>query len=175
MGLSAGDEEATFVYHKAGPEKTLVIRYQPQLTSQFTGFGITLRASNVEKSAGVNLLIAPQAEQQIEAPKWVVACTVRNNAGDSLKTVGSLLTISEPVVTFGRMTGSCWLKLIQKKSIVSSFYSADGKNWVQVSSITQRRPPKEAGIIVYSGIKGISTTVKLDQYSLNSAQVAIPE
>jgi len=166
MGLRNSAEDATFVHHQTVPGKALVIRYQPQLTSQFTGFGITLRAGSAEKSAGVNLLIAPQAEQNIEAPKWVVSCTVRNHAGDSLKTAGSLLTISEPVVTFGRMTGSCWLKLVQKKDTVSSFFSADGKNWVQVSSITQRRPLKEAGIIVYSGIKGISTTVKLDHVQL---------
>jgi hypothetical protein len=166
LGFAGDKEQATYIHHKLAPYQTLAIHYQPQLTSQFTGFGISFRQSAKEKGTGVNLLIYPEVSQQLEAPKWVVTCTARLHPGDSLTRVGATLDIKEPVVSFNRMTGDCWLKLVQAQNQVKAFYSAEGKDWQLIGTVARNLSLTEAGIIVFSGLEAVSTTVRFDQVRL---------
>jgi len=166
LGFTGNEEQATYIHHKLVPYQTLAIHYQPQLTSQFTGFGISFRQSAKEKGIGVNLLIYPEVSQQLEAPKWVVTCTARLHPGDSLTQVGATLDIKEPVISFNRMTGGCWLKLVQEQNQVNAFYSADGKDWQLIGTVARNLSLTEAGIIVFSGLEAVSTTVRFDQVRL---------
>ena len=70
-------------------------------------------------------------------------------------------------LTFGRMTGPCRLKLVYIGSSISGFYSSDGKDWILTGNVNigQEVFPM-AGIIVRSGLKEETTTVKVDKLSL---------
>jgi hypothetical protein len=161
-GPMDNNEQMTFVHRAIGNEQALIVRYVPQLSSQFTGFGISFRAAG----ASVNLIVSPKSSAQVEAPGWVVQLSGRETNSANFQLLPPSAPLQEPLVTFSRMTGYCWLKLVRQDNTYSGFYSADGKEWVNVGEIEMNVPVKAAGMLVYSGIQHMTTTVKFDQVSL---------
>ena len=72
----------------------------------------------------------------------------------------------EPVVTYGRLTGICWLRLQKKEDTVKGYISMDGKTWEPAGTTTFKGNKCLAGIAVASGIAGQTTTLMFDSLEI---------
>jgi len=162
-GARSEKGEEPLLVRSVNPEKNVfTFRYVPQLTSQFTSFGMSFGKSP-KVSPDIVLLVLPSKSGQIEAPEWGIQLRVKGATNDSLKTVYRSSPLSEPIVTFNRMTGYCWLKLECTNETCAAFFSADGKNWQPAGvSKLDTNVLSTAGIIVNSNLKDTTTTVQLD-------------
>ncbi|WP_448700608.1 alginate lyase family protein [Mucilaginibacter sp. AW1-3] len=160
-----GSGETPFLVHQVpGTDPTFIVRYVPQLSSQFTNFGISLMGAE-PTSPQVSLTVAPQKSSQVEAPEWRVQLKVKKENSDTLAIISSQ-ALPEPFVTFSRLTGHCWLKLEYRGASCAAFYSSDGGTWVPAGSIPVKRQAfSKAGIMVSSGL-AVTTNVQFDHVSI---------
>jgi hypothetical protein len=139
---------------------TIIARFVPQTSSQFSQFGLMLRASS---GADAALLISPEAGRNVEAPGWQAQLLVRESAGVAATVRAASENFSEPRVTFGRLTGNCWLKLERSGDTVNGSISSDGKTWTQVGAATVALKQKLfIGLCAGSRIATVATTVMFD-------------
>jgi hypothetical protein len=142
---------------------TIVSRFVPQTSSQFSKFGLMMRETPAANAAFVGLLISPVVGKNAEVPGWRAQLIVRESGGAPAIVCAISDLLSEPMVTFSRMTGCCWLKLERTGENVSGSLSADGKEWTLIG--TAKTPLKEkafAGMAVCSGISNVATAVTFD-------------
>jgi len=168
MGLDSLADQFHFSYKALKGDGSIVLRFVPQPSSQFSSFGITMHDGLSESSAHVSLVIYPGKTSQIEAPDWHLRVISRNASGKSalVNSIGPVLT--EPTVTFGRLTGYYWLKLLRKGNLFIAYGSADGKTWTETGSVKVLLKKKVyAGISVASGLKEKTTTVFFDNVAVN--------
>jgi hypothetical protein len=164
LGLGNPEDKANFLTRTVDGNALLQARYVPQLSSQFTGFGLTFCESIDQPGNTVELLVSPQSSRQVEAPGWVVQLRIRSRESDSSKVIFTSPVLNEPAVTFSRLTGHLWLKLQRKENQFNAAYSTDGKEWITAGSVQMKLANSiQTGVMVYSGIKEVTTTVKFDQ------------
>ncbi|HEU5397018.1 MAG TPA: alginate lyase family protein [Verrucomicrobiae bacterium] len=108
--IGGSADQFHFVCTNIDGDGVVIARFVPQPSSQFSQFGLMLRDSVAANAADVALLIRPESTGQIEAPHWTVSLLSRASDGAEAKSVNGE-KLSAPAVTFGRMTGPCWLKL----------------------------------------------------------------
>ena len=134
----------------------LTVRFLPQPSSQFTTMGLTMR-SLTDSNAAVGLLLSPGKSGSAEAPVWMV----------QMKKDEPGIALAEPIVTYGRLTGYCWLRLERKGGHFIGYVSADGERWTLVGS-TDAELGKQllAGVSVASGMAGLGTTVFFDRLTV---------
>jgi len=162
-----GSEKIPFLTHRLSvADPTLVIRYVPQFSSQFTSLGISILDEN--RSPLACLTLVPHKSSQIEAPEWLIQLKAKKAGADSLSMFFSSPPLSYPFVTFGRMTGYCWLKIAYRAGNCNAFYSADGETWMVAGSVPIKRSLfSEAGILVSSNIDSVTTNVKFDHVDIH--------
>jgi hypothetical protein len=142
-------------------------RFVPQTSSQSSQLGLMMRETSVADSACVALLISPESGPNAEAPVWRAELVVRRAAGAATVVHDSGLALSDPTVTFGRLTGYCWLKLERAGNSFTGSISADGNTWTQIGATTvvmSRKP--SAGLAVCSRLPAVTTTVTLDNVTV---------
>jgi hypothetical protein len=167
-GFAGTNDQFQFAYRPLKGNGSIIARFVPQTSSQFSQFGLMLRASPAAGSAAVALLISPHFNQDVEAPGWRAQLIVRDAAGASARVVGSGGTLSEPIVTFGRLTGYCWLKLERTGNRFVASFSSDGKTWTHIGLATiALKPELSAGLTVCSRLRGITTAVKFDHVTVS--------
>ena len=118
----------------------------------------------------VSLLLYPGKTDQIEAPNWHARLLAREKSGvpTVVKNMGPGLT--EPVVTHGRLTGYCWLRLQRKGDRFTSFVSNDGNSWIELGNVSlPLRKTLYVGLTVCSGMPN-STTIQFDQVSISEVK-----
>jgi hypothetical protein len=136
----------------------------PQVSSQFSGFGLAIREGLKDNDIQTALIVKPELNGQPESPGWHTRLVFRAAKDSTIKDIASGPVLSEPVVTFSRLTGYYWLRLQQKGDVISAYSSADGKNWVKTGSVViQAKKQLLAGLVVSSGLTSISTVIKFDQ------------
>ena len=141
----------------------IVARFIPQTTSQFSKFGLMMREAPAADAASVTLLISPEAGRNVEAPGWQAQLTVHESTGAASIVRAASEKFSEPMVTFGRLTGYCWLKLERSGNTFTGSISSDGKTWTQVGAATVALKRKVlVGLPVCSRLAGITTTAMFD-------------
>lgn len=142
----------------------ITARYVPQISSQFSSFGLMMREGPESRSAKVALIITPRASGNIEEPRWGVQLLSRPATGDK-EIIGHAGTgLTAPVVSYGRLTGYCWLRLRRHGHTFTGYFSTDGKSWTNVGSVMVALKKRiYAGLAVRSGLQKITTTVKFDQ------------
>ena len=163
MGLDSLADQFHYTYQSIKGNGSIVLRFVPQPSSQFSSFGITMRDGLSENSAHISIIIYPGKTSQIEAPNWHLQFITRETPGSAaaIKNKGSFL--ADPVVTHGRFTGYYWLKLERIGDAFTAFGSTDGQTWTEAGSATI--PFKRiiyAGIAVSSGIKSKTTRLMFD-------------
>lgn len=162
-GLDSLTDELYSVSQLLNENGEITVRYVPQLSSQFTSFGITIREGFAANAAHVSLTINPGKTEQIEAPNWHVQFLKRAREDEVVKCLSTVSNLPVTVVTNGRLTGYYWMRLKRKDKKVGAFVSVNGTEWESVgSSDFTSNQPLYIGFIAASGMPN-STVVKLDQ------------
>jgi hypothetical protein len=138
-----------YIYASLAGDGGMRIRFDPEPSSQFSSMGIMMRSSIGEKAAFVGLMVNPGKGSSMEAPAWNVQLTNKE-----------AVLLPAPIVTYGRLTGACWLRLERKGDVFTGYYSVDGVKWVLVGSVSASLGNKLLiGVPVASGILHRTTTV----------------
>lgn len=167
MGLDSIRDQFEFVYTTWSGNGTITARYVPQISSQFTSFGLVVRDGLAANKPQVALMVRPELSGQPEAPHWFTRLYSWTAPENTRKTVASSQVLAAPVVTFSRLTGYYWLRLQRKRKELSGYSSIDGKSWVKIGSIVLPiRKQVLLGLAVASGLETVSTTVYFDQVDL---------
>jgi hypothetical protein len=155
-------------------DSVMVARWVPQTSSQFSKFGLMMRETSAADAANVALLISPESGRNVEAPGWQAQLTVREATGAASAVRATSEDFSGPMVTFGRLTGGCWLKLERSGNTFTGSISADGKTWTQVGAATVVLKHKLlAGLPVCSRLSGITTTAMFDNVTVTDSAAKI--
>ncbi|MGH7951040.1 MAG: glycoside hydrolase family 97 N-terminal domain-containing protein, partial [Limisphaerales bacterium] len=169
--IGGTNDEFQFAFAPVNGNCTIVARFVPQTSSQFSKFGLMMRATTAADAANVSFLISPQAGRNIEAPGWRAELSARKVAGAETTLCAASENFSEPAVTFGRLTGFVWLKLQRSGGNFIGSISLDGKSWTQVGSATVALKQKLfVGLAVCSRLPKITTTVKFDNVTMTDGK-----
>jgi hypothetical protein len=164
--LDSTNDVLHFTYQLLSGNGEIIARFVPQPSSQFSEMGLMMREGMKDNSPFVSLMIYPAKTAQIELPDWRVKLITRINTGERADTNSVSFSLTEPAVTWGRLTGYVWLRLQRKGNKFAGFISYDGKTWQQLSSVLV--PLKKnlfAGFSVSSGMPDL-TTVFFDHVSI---------
>ena len=154
-GLMQPADEGQFV---ALPEAVsqITARFVPQTASQFVMFGLACRSGFLADAPAVSLLVLPGSG----AGRWR-GWHVRLIARDSSGVVSTLSDepLTPPVVTYGRLVGSVWLRLASRRSLVEAAFSTDGATW-NLAGQSNCPAGSRMGLIAASGIPEVASTVR---------------
>ena len=168
MGVDSTNDEFQFVYRPLNGDGVITARVAPQPGSQFSNMGLMMRESLTDNSPFVSILIYPGKTGQIEAPSWHARLVVRKNTGAESEVSHYGDPLTAPAVTWGRLTGYVWLRLQRKGNTFTGFTSYDNMHWTNTGTITlSLKENLLVGLPVASGIKNVSTILKIDNVSLN--------
>ncbi|HEU6449361.1 MAG TPA: alginate lyase family protein [Verrucomicrobiae bacterium] len=166
-GFDGKLDQFQFGFRPFDGDGTIVARFVPQTSSQYSESGLMLRASTAADAVGIGLLILPTIADDLEAPSWRAELIVRNSAKAAAKVCAVSRDFSEPMVTFGRLTGYCWLKLKRAGASFTASFSSDGKNWNEIGTVTVPVQSQIfAGLMASSRIPEIRTTVRFDNVKI---------
>jgi hypothetical protein len=159
-------------FHFAGAplegDGTIVARFVPQVSSQFSKFGLMIRESAAAGAANVSLLISPRSgEGGLERPEWSASIAVRPSAGATTSIVHGE-DLPPPFVSNGRLLEPYWLKLERRRNIFTGSISSDGQNWTAVgwTTVSPVRP-MFIGLAVCSRLKTVTTRVQFDHVAIS--------
>lgn len=165
-GVDSTADETQFTYRQLTGNGEITLRFVPQPSSQFSEMGLTFRDGTGNNSPQVSLVLYPGRTEQIEAPAWQVRLVTRSLPGESAEVNNTPAGLTEPAVTFGRLTGYCWLRLQRKGNKFFGYSSYDGKTWTEAGSVSVPIAAKAlVGFSVASGMPN-ATTVFFDNVSV---------
>lgn len=168
--LDSTSDEFHFTYQPLLNDGEIIARFVPQTSSQFSEMGLMLREGLNDNSPFVSLTIYPAKTADIELPDWRVKLITRFAKGESTDTGAISFSLSEPAVTWGRLTGYVWLRLQRKGDNFTASISYDGIIWKQSPDIFLSLNKKVfTGLSVSSGMAG-STTVFFDHVSIQQTK-----
>lgn len=160
----AGDQ-FQFAHTPLDGDGELTARYVPQVSSQFSCFGLMMRASLTSGSAHAALLLMPVSggRMSVETPGWYARLLTRSAEGAVTSTTASSASLAAPYVTWGRLTGACWMKLARAGDTFTASISEDGKRWTTVGRATLALPRRlEIGLAACSRLERVTTRVVFD-------------
>lgn len=166
--IGGTNEQFGFASAPLAGDGAVIARYVPQVSSQFTRFGLTMREATSPGAPAVSLLLEPGAGESIEAPSWKARWSARERSGVSPAAPDSEQGLSAPAITHGRLTGPVWLKLERCGNQFTALISTNGSAWIAIGASTM--PLKRsllAGLVVCSGIKERATVVTFDHVAIN--------
>jgi len=156
-------DECQFACVALDGDGTVAARFVPQTSSQVSAFGLMMRESLEPNAANVALLISPVLGKDVEAPGWRAGLVVRGSAGAASEVQASSARFGEPMVTFGRMTGPCWLRLVRSGNDFVGLISPDGRTWKRVGTVrASLKRQLQGGLAVCSGLAEVTTAVAFD-------------
>jgi hypothetical protein len=156
-GLMQPIDEGHFVA-AASHASRIEVRFIPQTASQFAAFGLACRSGFEANAPSVTLLILP-ADDEHRGGGWHVQLMVRDSGGHVTTMSDSPLTA--PVVTYGRLMKSVWLRLESKGSLLQAAFSTDGSVWIPAGQ-APRVEESRIGLIAASGIPEVATSVRFE-------------
>ncbi len=167
--IGGTNDEGHFTFRPLEDGGTIVARFVPQTSSQYSRFGLMMRSASGANAAHVSLLLTPEANGRIEEPSWHVRLVSRGSLGADTALCAASETLSAPPVLFGRLTGFCWLKLERSGDTVTGSSSLDGMAWTQIGTAAVSLPRRlSVGLVVCSGLDGITTRVMFDNVTVSS-------
>nr|WP_321376576.1 alginate lyase family protein [uncultured Bacteroides sp.] len=156
-----------YLYRTLSDQGSLTVRFVPQLSSQFSSFGLMVRQTLNGKREWAALVIRPEKTGAIEAPDWQVHWLSQTIIGAKENADTFVSSLKAPTVTFGRLTGEYWLKLALKNGKLVSMVSENGTEWRKAGTVAWKANNATIGIVVASGIETGTTTVQLDNVKFN--------
>jgi len=160
------EDHCTMLFQPLNRSTGIMMRYVPQFSAQTTQLGLTIRSSQDANATGILLLLRPASQPNPESPGWQVQFLKRLENG-RVQVIATSEELKYPVVTFGRMTGSLWLKINKARNHFASSYSVDGRRWIPLGKADfSSRTHTLAGVLAASGSKLIDTQVTIDKLKL---------
>jgi len=115
----------------------------------------------------VSLTISPSKTADVELPDWRVKMLVRFAANERIDTSAISFSLSEPAVTWGRLTGYVWLRMQRNGNFFKGFISYDRKKWKPIFGIVlPLNKSLLTGLSISSGMAN-PTTVFFDNVSID--------
>ncbi|MBN1361100.1 MAG: glycoside hydrolase family 97 catalytic domain-containing protein [Sedimentisphaerales bacterium] len=167
--LGGTSDQLHLTYVPMSGDGVITARYVPQLSSQFTEFGLMMRESLDTDAAHASVLVTPQFGRNVEAPGWYARLMTRATAGvETIARDGERL--DTPYVSNGRLLGHCWLRLGRQGDTFSVSVSTDGQAWIPVGATTAAlKDDLLVGLGVCSGLATVTTVVKFDNVTVSTA------
>ena len=162
MRIDSVNSGYQYLYRTLSAQGTLTVRFVPQLSSQFSSFGLMVRQLVNDKERWAALVIRPEKTGAIEAPDWQIHWLSQTTVGTKGHTDAFVSSLKAPVVTFGRLTGEYWLKLALKNGRITAAISENGTEWRDTGTVVWKSNDATIGIAVASGIETRTTTVRFD-------------
>ncbi|WP_207531774.1 alginate lyase family protein [Desertivirga arenae] len=160
-GLDSLNDSYHFAAVPLKQDMEITLRYVPQLSSQFSSFGISIRESESKQSRHLSLSINPGKTELIEAPAWHARLSQRLKSGQPLQLLNLVQKLPDTAVTFGRLTGYYWLRLKKEGSAVKAYVSSNGQAWTPAGSAILNFQKGWLGIFAASGMAN-ETVVNFD-------------
>jgi len=144
----------------------LVARFVPPFSSQFTKFGVMIRASHEADAPQVSLLFTNVRGSNVERPGWRANFVTRTTRGADAQVMASSPTLPAPYVTYGRMLKPYWLKIERNGDRYVGSISPDGSEWTEVgrAEVPLGENPL-AGLPACSSLRTVTTRVMYDHVS----------
>jgi hypothetical protein len=101
----------------------LTARLSPFLASQVAAVGLMLRTDETANAPMVALSVS--ASSGGERPQWIVSLLSREKAGEAFRMVNAL-PLDGPIVAWGRIVDSIWLRLSRDHGELRALLSKDG-------------------------------------------------
>lgn len=148
----------------AAPDGTsrIVVRFIPQVASQFAEFGLACRPGLRADVPAVALLVQP-GKGMGRSRVWNIRLMVRDQSG--AVTTNSDEPLTFPMVTYGRLVSPVWLQMEFANSLIEAAFSCDGERWSSAGKSTCPAGGR-LGLIASSGISEVSTAVRFEIVSL---------
>jgi hypothetical protein len=164
-------DQFQFASRPTDGDATVTARFVPQPSSQFSKFGVMLRAGDAPNAAQVAVLVDSDPKADRESPGWRARLAIRATAGANTEVIASQ-SLAEPILSYGRLTGGFWLRLERAGNTFRGALSFDGKTWMSLGSADAALPAKtRVGLAVCSRIAN-TTTVKFDRVAVTNAPPA---
>jgi hypothetical protein len=125
-------DEFQWLHLPLAGDGALVARFVPQFSSQFSRFGLLMRAGQDAGAPQVALLFTNARDAGVERPNWRADLVTRAAAGAEARKVASSPNLPAPHVTYGRMLEPYWLKLQRQADAYVGSISPDGVTWTEV-------------------------------------------
>ncbi|MDD4822799.1 MAG: alginate lyase family protein [Bacteroidales bacterium] len=168
MGMDSVNSSYHYVYRTLSAQGSLTIRFVPQLSSQFSSFGLMVRQTLNAQGKWAALLIRPEKTKEIEAPDWQVH-QLSQMTGSSKGYIDTFVcSLKTPTVTFGRLTGEYWLRMALKNGKLTAAVSENGTDWHEAGTVAWKANAATIGIVVASGIETRTTTVQFDSVKFSN-------
>jgi hypothetical protein len=165
--IGGASDQGHFASYALEGDGSIIVRFVPQTSSQFSKFGLTWRDGCNPEAANVSLLVGFEPGLADEQRAWKVSLTTRASAAtdSTVQHVGDKLP--EPAVIHGRLTGFLWLKLERAGDTYTGSVSLDGTSWTP-AGIAKASVPRNglAGLLVCSRLAGVTTTVMFDHVAI---------
>jgi len=166
-GLEKTGDGFHYTFFPVKGNAMLECRIDPQPVSQFSMIGLMLRKDLTEGAPFVSLFLYPGRTEHIEEPDWHTRFEVRTKQDGEITAVAKGAGLTAPAVTFGRLTGSYWLRVQKRGNRVTAFVSYDRAQWREAgSSPADPGNSRFLGIAVASGMDN-STKVRIGGVRVN--------
>lgn len=162
MGIDSVNSSYHYVYRTLPAQGSLTVRFVPQLSSQFSSFGLMVRQTSNAQGKWAALVIRPEKMKEIEAPEWQIHQLSQMTASSKGYIDTFVSSLKAPTVTFGRLTGEYWLRLALKNGKLMAAVSENGTDWHEAGTVAWKANAATIGIVVASGIETRTTTVQFD-------------
>ncbi len=168
--IGGNSDQFHFMYVPLTGDGTITARYVPQISSQFSKFGLMMREDCDNSSAHVSLLIMPHFDANIEQPEWYARLITRDPTNKDTFAEKSLSSqITNPIVQYGRLMGPCWLRLQRKGNTFSAAISPDGQTWFRIGEKeVLLNDDLLTGLAACSGLTEVTTIVKFDNVAVST-------
>jgi hypothetical protein len=144
------------VEHELLSGGAVVARLLPLIASQFVQVGLIVAGAKSD----VRLLIT-RTLGVAEPGAW--SATLAERDGDAELKLVAQVPLAMPVLVSGRIRGPVWLRLACAGGSLKASISSDGVSWQDVGHVNQPHGQLFGGMIVTSGIRGVSTDVVFDR------------
>lgn len=142
----------------------IVARFLPLLASQSASVGLALSGGIAPYREQFLLIIAP-AGGPIERPSWAASVLCNSQEGKLVTVATEALT--EPAISWGRIVQPIWMRIEQINRKLVASISNDGQQWNQLYSAGNTTTHTTVGMVVNSGIEGVTTEVCFDNVSVS--------
>jgi hypothetical protein len=169
-GIGGSADSFRFTHTPLARDGAIVARFVPQVSSQFSQFGVTIRGATDADAPHVTLVFAPEKSEDNERPHWSAKLLARSTAGAETTMIGSL-RLEAPIVTFGRFVQPYWLRLERHGGRFIALTSMDGAKWTELGSANAALGREaHVGLLACSRAQAVTTTVRFDHVAVTARQ-----
>lgn len=146
---------------------SIIARFVPQVSCQFSEFGLMMRETSAPDAPQVSLLLTPQSTGSVEAPSWHTELLSRESPASAAAIVSTGSSLPAPTVTYGRLMQPYWLQLSRRGGAFTASVSSDGRAWILLGTVSVPLKSKlQVGLAACSRKPQITTTVMFDHVTV---------